>query len=301
MLIEVWPGVHSLRKPAAFCASSSATDFAVERSITDLSKTWTAPTRRPPWPGESVAPGPAAGESAATRSRPPMTCTVPVRRRRGSGRPPGVTTTSPRLTCAEAAVDHSAAERIAAAISAAPKASLLVVRMDAPVCVKPHKHGGFSRKGEPPPARIAYRLAREMRRQVGPAGLRPSQPIGQIGCEPLDVGDDARECPVRKRDRGWLRRRRKSAEHDVDAGRLVLAVPLRRKATREAHPARAVLRRNDPDDGAARPGEAAREKRVRLLQRRRDIGGENGVVRGSGHVRRVPSAGEHMRAVIRSE
>src|SRR5262245_10216356 len=139
-----------------------------------------------------------------------MTCTVPVTRRRGSGRPPGAPTTSLRLTCAEADVDHSAAERIAAAISAALRASLLVIRMDAPIGMKPHKHRGFSRNVEPPPARIARRLACEMRRQLRPAGLWPSQPIGQIGCEPLDVGDDARECPVRKRDGGWLRRGRKS-------------------------------------------------------------------------------------------
>ena len=122
MLIEVWPGVHSLRKPTAFCASSSATDFAVERSMTDRSRTCTAPTTRPAGPGVSAAPGPAAGESAATRSRPPITWTVPVTRLRGSGRPPGVTTTSPRLTCAEAAENDSTADRIAAAISAARKA-----------------------------------------------------------------------------------------------------------------------------------------------------------------------------------
>jgi hypothetical protein len=170
--------------------------------------------------------------------------------------------------------------------------------MDAPIGMKPHKHCGFSRNVEPPPARIARRLAREMRCEVGPAAFRPSQPVGQIGCEPLDVGHDARERPVRKRDRGWLRGQRKSAEHDVDAGRLVLAVPLCRKAAREAHPARAVLRRHDPDDGAARPGEASREKCVRLLPRRCDIGGEHGVVRARGHVRRIPSAGKHMRAVI---
>jgi hypothetical protein len=82
------------------------------------------------------------------------------------------------------------------------------------------------------------------------------------------------------------------------AGRLVLAVPLRGKAAREAHPARAVLRRHDPDDGAARPGEASREKCVCLLQRRCDIGGENGVVCAGGQLRRIPSAGEHMRGVI---
>ena len=52
MLIEVWPGVHSLMKPTAFCASSSVTDFAVERSISEFSMICTGPTTfapaRPP-------------------------------------------------------------------------------------------------------------------------------------------------------------------------------------------------------------------------------------------------------------
>jgi hypothetical protein len=97
MLIEVWPGVHSLMKPTAFCASSSVTDFAVERSISELSMIWTGPTTVFLSPGPPVGARVTAGESAAMRSR-PMTWTVPVTRLRGSGRPPGVMTTSPRLT-----------------------------------------------------------------------------------------------------------------------------------------------------------------------------------------------------------
>src|ERR1700750_3047464 len=61
MLIEVWPGVHSLRKPTAFWASRSATDFAVERSMADRSMICTGPTTRPAGPGGRRAACPSAG------------------------------------------------------------------------------------------------------------------------------------------------------------------------------------------------------------------------------------------------
>src|SRR5262249_2849738 len=102
-----------------------ATDFAVERSIVDLSMTCTGPTTRPAGPGVSAATGPAAGESAATRSRPPMTWTVPVTRLRDSGRPPGGTTTSSKLTCAAAGESNAIAARRAALISTERKENLL--------------------------------------------------------------------------------------------------------------------------------------------------------------------------------
>src|SRR5215475_4037575 len=137
---------------------------------------------------------------------------------------------------------------------------------DAPFDLLPDKNGGFSRNIEPVAARIALRLADKMRGHLRTAALWPFQPVGKINRERFDIGDDARECPLHKRDRLWLRRRRKAAERDVNARRLVLAVPRRRKAAGEAHPARSVLCRHDPNHGMACPGAATLKERIRLLE-----------------------------------
>ena len=65
MLIEVWPGVHSLMKPTAFSFNSSVTERAVDLAILS----W--------W----------------------MTCTVPTSRLIGSGRPVAVMKPSGRKYC----------------------------------------------------------------------------------------------------------------------------------------------------------------------------------------------------------
>ena len=46
MLIEVWPGVHSLMKPTAFSDRSSPTDSAVDFSMRSWWITWTVPAMR---------------------------------------------------------------------------------------------------------------------------------------------------------------------------------------------------------------------------------------------------------------
>src|SRR5512133_4208881 len=86
---------------------------------------------------------------------------------------------------------------------------------DAPLGMLPDKNGGFSRNIEPVAARIAFRLAGKVRDHFRAAALRPSQPVGEIVRERFDVGDDARERPLRKRARAWLRRPPQIAEHDV--------------------------------------------------------------------------------------
>ena len=65
MLIEVWPGVHSLMKPTAFSFRSSVTERAVDLAM----RSW--------W----------------------ITCTVPTRRLIGSGRPVAVMKPSGRKYC----------------------------------------------------------------------------------------------------------------------------------------------------------------------------------------------------------
>ena len=82
----------------------------------------------------------------------------------------------------------------------------------------------------------------------------------------------------------WLRRWRKRAQDHVDAWRFILAMPRRGKTSGETHAAAAVLRRHDPDHGATRPGQATLEECIRLLQRRRDIGGKNRVICAGGRL-----------------
>jgi hypothetical protein len=137
-----------------------------------------------------------------------------------------------------------------------------------------------------------------MRDHFRAAALWPSQSVGEVNRKRFDVRDDARERPFRKRDRVWPRRRRKTAQHDVNARCLVLAVPRRRKAAGEAHPMRSVLRRHDPDHAAACPGAATLEESIRLLERRSDIGGENGVVPVERNVTRLPALGDEMRRIF---
>src|SRR5437660_4825587 len=147
---------------------------------------------------------------------------------------------------------------------------------DAPLGMFPDKNGGSSRNIEPVAARVAFGLAGKVRDHFRAAALRPSQPVGEINRERFDVGDDARERPLRKRDRVWLRRRRKTAEHDLHARSLVLPMPRRRKTAGEAHPMWPMLRRHDPDHAATCPGAAPPEESIRLLERRSDVGGEDG-------------------------
>src|SRR6266851_1796314 len=314
MLIEVWPGVHSLRKPTAYSARMSATDFAVDRSIWLFSMTWTAPTKRPvgslrpvgvtTWLSAAVptARRVATGLSAVVGSR-PMTCTVPVVRLRGSGRPVGVTTTSGTssvcgaLVCADEAESRALAASSTAAVAAERSQKLSIV---APVDTSPCENRGFSGNFEPVPAWIAFCLTGKMRGHFRTAVFRPSQPVGEIDRELLEIGDHARERPFRVRDRARLRRRRKAAEYHLDARGLVLAVPRRRKAAGEAHPARPMLRRHDPSHGAACPGEATREEGVRLLERRGDVGGENGVMHAAGDIRGIPAGGDEMRRIVQA-
>src|SRR3989442_6767600 len=139
----------------------------------------------------------------------------------------------------------------------------------APFDLLPDKNGGFSRNIEPVAARIALRLANKMRGHFRMAALWPSQPVGKINRERFDIGDDTRECPLRKRDRPWLRRRRKAAEHDVNARRLVLAVPRRWKAAGEAHPMRPMLRWHDMGRmGCASPAAFQRRGTARTRDRK---------------------------------
>jgi hypothetical protein len=141
-------------------------------------------------------------------------------------------------------------------------------------------------------------LAGKMRGHFRAAALWPSQPVGEINRECFDVGDDARERPLRKRDRVWLRRRRKITEHDVNAWSLILAVPRRRKTAGEAHPVWPTLRRHDPDHAAACPGAAMLEESIRLLERRSDIGGEDRVMPVERNVTRLPALGDEMRRIF---
>ena len=67
--------------------------------------------------------------------------------------------------------------------------------------------------------------------------------------------------------------------HDVDAGRLVLAMPFERQAAGEAEAARPGMRRHDPDDGAPRPLAAAREEGFGVIEEGRHGRGQDGVVR----------------------
>src|SRR4030095_10015656 len=83
---------------------------------------------------------------------------------------------------------------------------------DTPLGMLPNKNGGFSRNIEPVAARITFRLAGKVRDHFRAAALRPSQSVGEINRERFDVGDDARERPLHKRDRVWLRRRREHAQ-----------------------------------------------------------------------------------------
>src|SRR4051794_6614144 len=273
-------------KPTAFCASSSVTDFAVERSISEFSMICTGPTTLAP--ARPAGAGATAGESAATRSR-PMTWTVPVTRLRGSGLPPGVTTTSPRETCADAGSSQAAPDTSTALIATDRTVDLIT---DAPSVMCPYENCGSSRNVEPVAARIGFRLASEMRAHVRPTAVRPAQPVGEIVRQLRYIGDDPRKRPFPDRDRMRLRRWRKRAQDHVDAWRFILAVPRRGKTSRETHAARAVLRRHDPDHGATRPGQATQEECIRLLQRRRDIGGKNRVMSADAYVGRIPTAGD---------
>src|SRR3954470_2490519 len=89
-----------------------------------------------------------------------------------------------------------------------------------------------------------------------------------------------------------LRRWRKRAQDHVDPWLFILAMPRRGKTSGETHAARAVLRRHDPDHGTTRPGQATQEKCIRLLQRRRDIGGENRVMSAGEYIGGIPAAGD---------
>src|SRR5262249_46266685 len=169
---------------------------------------------------------------------------------------------------------------------------------NAPLGLFPDKNGGFSRNIEPVSARIALRLASKMRGHFRVAALWPTQPVGEINREGFNVRDDARECPLRKRDRMWTRRRRETAKHDVNARHLVLAVPRCWKTAGEAHPMRPMLCRHDPNHGMACPGAAALEERVRLLERRSDVSGENGVMPAERNVGRLPARGNDARRVF---
>src|SRR4030088_1366705 len=281
-------------KPTAFCASRSVTDFAVERSISEFSMICTGPTTlapaRPPPAGADVT----AGESAATRSR-PMTWTVPVTRLRGSGRPPGVTTTSPRETCADAGASQPALDKSTALIATDRTVDLFT---PPPSVMCPHENCDFSRNVEPVAAHIGPRLAGEMRAQVRAAAVRPSQPVGEIVREFRYIGDDPRERPFPDHNRMRLRRWRKRAQRHIDTWSFILAVPRRGQASGKTHAARAVLRRYDPNHGAACPGETTQEECIGLFQRRSDVGSENRVMSAGRNVGRIPAAGDGAGRII---
>ena len=145
---------------------------------------------------------------------------------------------------------------------------------------------GISRRN---PGGVGLRLRGEMRRQLGAAivGRGPGQTFGQVVREFGEIGHDAGERPVGEGDGVRPRRRREPAQHDVDAGRLVLAVPFGRQAAREAEAARSGMRRHDPDDRAApRRGSARGRSRV---DRRRPAWSRPGPCR-AGPGRRPPTS-----------
>src|SRR5438309_2150895 len=84
-------------------------------------------------------------------------------------------------------------------------------------------------------------------------GARPTQPVGEVASETREIAYDAGKRPGRERRLVRPRLGRETAQDDIDAGRLVLAVPLCRQAAGEAEAARPGVGRHDPDDGAARP------------------------------------------------
>ena len=85
----------------------------------------------------------------------------------------------------------------------------------------------------------------------------------------------------------------RAPHHDVDAGRLVLAMPFARQAAGEAKTARSGMRRHDPDDAAPRPATAAREKGFGMIEQGRHGRGQHRVVVMRRHVGSLPAAGDH--------
>ena len=128
----------------------------------------------------------------------------------------------------------------------------------------------------------------------------PAKAIGEIGGESVEVLHDAGEGPVGEGRVMRTRRRRESSHHDVDAGRLILAVPSARQAAGEAKTAWSGMRRHDPDHAAARPGTTAGKKGLGLIEEGRHGRGQDRVVVGRRHVGRLPAGGDHMRRAGKS-
>src|SRR3984957_12971596 len=137
--------------------------------------------------------------------------------------------------------------------------------------VPPKKNGRFPGNVEARAGGVGPSLGSKMALELGAARIAggPAQAIGEIGGEAVEVLHDAGECPVGGGRVRRARRRREPRQHNVDAGRLVLAMPFARQAAGEAKAAWSGMRWHDPDDALPRPATAAREKGFGMIEQGR--------------------------------
>ena len=138
-----------------------------------------------------------------------------------------------------------------------------------------------------------------MREEIGTSNIvrRPAQAVGEIRGEARHVGRDQGEGPVCDGDRCRGLFGRQLREDDVDAGRLVFAMPFCGEASGEAETARAILSGNDPHDVAGRPAAACLQKAFCSRQRCGDVRREDGVVRFRCDLGVFPAVGQDHRWV----